>query len=61
MTSDNTTNLQTFVSFYFSDLNTINERLNDRVHEISCLLEQQETIIEFCEIDFRINTNELFI
>ena len=45
---------------HFSNLNTIHERFNDRVQEISSLLEQQETINEFCEADFRINIKELF-
>ena len=45
---------------HFSNLNTIHERFNGRVQEISSLLEQQETISEFCEIDFRININILF-
>ena len=45
---------------HFSNLNTIHERFNDRVQEISSVLEQQETISEFCQIDFRINIKELF-
>ena len=45
---------------HFSNLNTIHERFNDRVQEISSLLEHQETISEFCEFDFRINIKELF-
>ena len=45
---------------HFSNLNTIHERFNGTVQEISSFLQQQETISEFCEIDFGINIKELF-
>ena len=45
---------------HLSNLNSIFGRLNDRVQNISRPLDQQETINEFCEIDFRINTKEFF-
>ena len=45
---------------HFSNLNIIHESFNDRVQEIFSLLEQQETINEFCENDLRTNIKELF-
>ena len=45
---------------HFSNLNTIHERFNGTVQEISSLLQQRETISEFCEIDFGISIKELF-
>ena len=44
---------------HFSNLNTINETFTARVQEISNLL-AQENMKEFCEIDFKITTKELY-
>lgn len=45
---------------HFSNLNTINDKFNSRVEEISKLLSEQEKLREFTEIDFQITPEELF-